>query len=143
VTFRLYPMICLILTMGAGSAVWWSMTVPSTVAAAETRQFGDRVLCRFDGRYKGRMPVAIVETSDTDVIHPLSDIYNRYIVSEGAKPFHFGVIVEGDASGEPEAWGWSYRSNSYWKNIHGGFALAKIPSELSDRCLRQGRFSRR
>jgi hypothetical protein len=130
-------MICVVLATGVGAGMWWSMTVSSAVAAAETRQFGNRILCRFDGRYHGEFPVAIVESRNADVIHPLLDLYNRYLVSEGAKPFHFGVIIESGASGQPEAWGWSYRSNSYWRNIHSAFDLAKRPSGLADRCLRK------
>jgi hypothetical protein len=98
----------------ASGGAWW---VSSTVERAVTNTFGDATLCWFDGQYRsGRIPISVMVAHSRQAVRPWQDVYNRILVSEGAKPFHFGVLVARKPGDQPEVWGWSYRHSAFWHN---------------------------
>lgn len=91
----------------------------------------DSPFCWFDGSYvQGDMPVAIMMPDPGWTPSPFRDFSDRFLNSEGAKPFHFGIVVlRGDDPAMAEIWGWSYRDRDFWQTTSSAFpnAYAGVP----------------
>lgn len=126
--------------IGAGivlTAAVWLWQYEGRVQQTAKLAFGDGSLCWFDGIYEpSGMPVAIVPPRDSNVVRPWQDFTNSVLVSDGAKPFHFGVLVT-PSDGKPiQVWGWSYRKAAFWPDPDGHlFALAYLGAAGVD-CVR-------
>ena len=101
----------------AVAALVWAMRYHNQVQAAAEAQFGTAELCWFDGDYSGSgVPMVQGGADSGGVVHPWQDFRNSVLISDGAKPFHFGVRVR-RGNGQPdEIWGWSYRNAAFWQN---------------------------
>ncbi len=96
---------------------------------------GDDPYCSFDGRWHNRMPVARIVPTDWASISLWSDVRDRFLVSDPANPFHFGIVVmragEDGALG-PEVWGWSWRKLDFWPVEGNLFDLAYFGDLLAE-----------
>ena len=91
---------------------------PRVVAA------GDRA-CLFDGAFDHTgVPMARLIAEGEPWIRLWADFSDRFLDSEPAKPFHFGMVTLREAEAAPEIWGWSYRKASFWRDETGVFDLA-------------------
>lgn len=93
--------------------------------------------CLFDGEYiQGDVPIARLISQGEDILTFWKDFRNRFLSSEMAKPFHFGIIIirrGGAGRVIAEAWGWSYWDNSFWLVPDDGpFNLAYRGSVIKD-----------
>ena len=95
--------------------------------------------CFFDGQFSNSgVPAARFVPQGDDFLTLWLDFRNRVLVSEQAKPFHFGIFVVRDSDTNTptgEAWGWSYRKGTFWNaRLEGFFNLAYSGDPIND-CL--------
>lgn len=128
-------MLGLVLGGLAIAALIWIYGYESRVAASAHARFGEARLCWFDGVYApSGPPIAVAGSDMSDVVHPWQDFSNRFLVSEGAKPFHFVVQVQRRDDQPPEVWGWSYRNADFWQDEDGNTFKLALASDPSNTC---------
>lgn len=89
--------------------------------------------CLFDGYYSASgVPVARLIAEGEDWIRPLADFRDRFLASDPAKPFHFGMVILREDAGSVEVWGWSYRKRAFWRDETGVFGLAYHGDVVAD-----------
>lgn len=92
--------------------------------------------CPFVGEYDATgQPTAVLLPTGEGWVRPWDDFRDAVLNNEGAKPFHFGMIVlrdEPDPSGA-EIWGWSYRDHAFWRDGAASvFRLANPGNAIAD-----------
>ncbi|MDZ7824380.1 MAG: hypothetical protein U5K75_10335 [Ahrensia sp.] len=105
-----------------------AFTIPRGVEAKVEFIAGIDPVCFFNGLFvQGDVPIARLVGQGYKIPNMFDDFWDRYINSEQAKPFHFGVVVLRQPEGaKPQAdiWGWSYFSNNFWPVKTNVFDLA-------------------
>ena len=81
------------------------------------------------------MKLILKVLAGTDVVHPWQDFSNSVLNSEGAKPFHFGVVVTPGGGRPVDVWGWSYRHAAFWQDKEGRIFELAHGWPYQDACL--------
>ena len=89
--------------------------------------------CFFDGHYiQGDVPAATAQSPESNPVQVFSDIRDRYLNSEQAKPFHFGILVF-RPDGAREVHGWSYWRADFWPTDDAAVYFGQV-STITEQC---------
>ena len=115
----------------------WAPRTWDAIAAQAMDLSGEDPVCLFEGYYSpSGVPVARLRGADEPLFYPRADLAD-HLNSEGAKPFHFGILILREDPAalhgfEADIFGWSYREAAFWHDRTGVFRNANYGDWIAD-----------